>query len=218
VRGEGVGVDPDHMQTVEHGRNNCQRDEMGLRMFSRLISQTKFKGSDMNWKSFLAGFGIAFIIAVPACGWLIFKIEQTPIKMGEKQFFDDGVTAPGNGYVEFSGTLGAGPSIFTGTCREIRKTCDTADVRQITPDRMGDLHMDTYNITKWTPESIEAASVPGFPRCVTIKLIIHRKSKLVEYIRSPRETMLDDDRCKLLEQRSIGVVIGDPAWAKKESR
>lgn len=171
----------------------------------------------MHWKSFLGGFGIALVLTVAACGWLIIKVEQQPIMMGLGFHFYDEQAKPGDGYVMFSGALGGGEmhlsNIFTGTCREARMTCETADVAQIDHNRIGDLNTDIYSITKWTPEIIEAQNGPDWPRCVTIKLVIHRKTKLVEYIRSPRAAKVKG--CEAVEQRTIGRVVGEPEWKAK---
>jgi hypothetical protein len=168
----------------------------------------------MHWKSFFSGFGIAAVLMVAASGWVIIKGEQQPIQMGLGFNFYDAKAQPGQGYITFSGLLGGGgmhtPNIFTGTCREVRMTCETADVAQIAPHKVGDLYTDVYNVTKWTPEIVEAQNGPGFPKCVTIRIVIHRQTKLVEYIRSPRAEKVKG--CEYLEQRTIGSVIGEPEF------
>jgi hypothetical protein len=91
----------------------------------------------MHGKSFFSGFGIATVLVVVASCWVIFKVEQQPIRMGSVFNFYDDKAQPGQGYIVFSGALGGGgmhtPNIFTGTCREVRMTCETADVAQIAP-------------------------------------------------------------------------------------
>lgn len=174
----------------------------------------------MRWKSFLGGFGIATVLMVAASGWVIVKVEQQPIRMGSVFNLYDDKAKRGQGYIAFSGALGGGEmhtsNIFAGTCREVRMTCETADVAQIAPHQVGRLHNDVYYVTKWTPEIVEAQSGPGWPRCVTIKIVIHRQTKLVEYIRAPRAGNVKRG-CEYLEQRTIGRIIGEPNWLAKIS-
>ncbi len=173
----------------------------------------------MHWKSFLGGFGIATVLIVAASGWANIKALQQPIIMGSGFNFYDDKAKQGNGYIHFSGALGGGemrtPNIFTGTCRQDRMTCETADVAQIAPHQVGGLHTDVYYVTKWTPEIVQAQNGPDWPTCVTIRIVIHRQTKLVEYIRSPRAEKVKG--CELLEQRTIGRVIGEPDWLAKMS-
>jgi hypothetical protein len=168
----------------------------------------------MHWKSFFSGFGIAAVLMAVACGWVIFKVGQQPIIMGLGFDLYDAKAQLGHGYITFSGALGGGEmhtsNIFTGTCREIRMTCETADVAQIAPHQVGHLYTDVYYVTKWTPEIIEAQNGPDWPTCVTIRIVVHRQTKLVEYIRSPRAAKMKG--CEQVEQRTIGRVIGEPDW------
>ena len=177
-----------------------------------------------NWKSFALGFAAAALLFIGGGIWLLRKIDENNanIIMPPKTFFDAAETAPlRDGYIAFSGSLGgkepigAPSNIFYAECHQKRMVCDTIDIRQIGHNQMGELNKDSYSITKWTPDLVEAES--SSPLCVTVTLVIRRKSKVVEYIRASKENV-SAEFCKSVEKRTIVWTLEDsPFWRKLSS-
>jgi hypothetical protein len=167
-----------------------------------------------SWKSFFIGFASATVIAMTGAIWLAVRFENQPFRLPPKIFVDSGEVPSGKSYVHFEGTIGGGESIanpnnvFVGTCHQERKTCETSDVAMLGPDHLGSISSDTYEITQWSRELIVAENI--FPRCVSIKLIIHRSKETVQYVRLPKNPLSNSALCKHIERRSITWTIGDP--------
>lgn len=167
-----------------------------------------------SWKTFIIGFLAATVIATTGAIWLTVRFENQPFRLPPKIFVDSGEVPSGKSYVHFEGTIGgdepmANPdNIFAGTCRQERKTCETNDVAMLGPNHLGSINSDTYEITRWTPELIVAEN--GFPECASIKLIILRIEKIVQYVRIPKNPPSNSALCKHTERRSITWTIGNP--------
>jgi hypothetical protein len=167
----------------------------------------------------MLGFAAAIVIALAGGIWLLREIDKADILMGSKTYFDLGETQPGHGYVSFEGALGGAEmafpnNIFKATCVQERAVCETADLHQIRSSQVSGINTDTYQITKWTPDLIEAVSSPEIPVCVKITLVIHRKQEYVEYVRAPRDN--DSELCKAIDKRTIGWTIVDGIKASVE--
>ena len=106
-------------------------------------------------------------------------------------------------------------NMFTGTCREDRMECATADIQQWNSSRVGDINTDTYYIETWTADRIVATSGPQSPTCVSVTLDIDRRAEVVKYIRKPRLGSSLKEICKGLEQRVMVFTIEEaPMWRK----
>lgn len=181
----------------------------------------------MNWRNFSAGFAAATVLAAGAGTWAIVRAEDATAKMGfpRRTFFDLGATNPGNGYIRASGALGGPESIsspnniFQLTCRQERKVCTTESIAQIGSNQIGDIDTTTFAITKWEPDLVEADSGENSPECVTIKLVIHRRDKLVEYVRSPKSGPHRAGLCLAIQRRTIvWQLLEPPYWRGKSEQ
>lgn len=174
----------------------------------------------MNWKSFGLGFAFALVVSVVGFGWLANEISKVPLTLPPAMYFETKNNEPGQGYLHFEGSIGgveptANPeNIFSGSCIEASGICETQDVKMIGPNQLGSINTDRYRITKWSPDLVVAESASQSPECVTITLNIRRKKQIVEYVRSPKTPMPDNEPCEMVEKRTIIWTVGDPPSRK----
>jgi len=174
------------------------------------------------WQPWAAKLWFACLLT--AIGFIaLIELRPTPpwekvILFSDKQYFDRGETAVGDGFVVARGALtGKGLAYpnnsTTIACYADEQRCLVVSVQQIGHNQIGSIEPPTvYKVTKWDPYEVVAVGDETPPTCVKTTINIERKSQTVVWVVQPINQ--STAYCKDSDEHTYKWTIDNPPGIK----
>lgn len=165
-------------------------------------------------KGFWLGFLVGSIIVASGMGYLLYKLEQEPLR------FPSFMAVNGNVYYSFSGSIvgddkkdGPVNNYIDVTCWKERMECDVLTQIALTSKSVGPISNDVFKVRKWDDRELIFDSDGSFAgQCNWYEVHANLKTDEVTYTRIPNKSA-DPVLCQGSERKVFKWKIANgPAW------
>lgn len=137
-------------------------------------------------KAFWGGLALGLALAGGAGSWLIYTLENEPIRFASKSIFAGKEWAYFEGSIYGDSDDAPRNNYIRGSCYRDRMECIVGALDQIAPRLIGGYFEDTLKIRKWDEREIVADSEGTDPgQCIWYEIKIDLKTDEIVYTRFP---------------------------------
>jgi len=139
----------------------------------------------------VGGFAVEGILHQPSIG----AVKAEPWALPEFHYFEFKFADHDDVYV--TGSLIGGDAAYKVNTWKIRcsksdMTCQVADVEEIGRRQLGEINIDDWTVTSWTPNKIIAQDTTGdTTNCARSTIVINRQAKAVRFLSEPLNSGTD---------------------------